>query len=236
METKKLKNYKVFKQIQLIVLICLTITFFLVIIRSTSIRFYILNNPEILAIFFMTWVVLFVSFLYLLYDFRKIELYIKQEHHLKREAYLDDLTGIPNRHYFDTVLKIGTDGFEIKDTGCALLSIENLVEINASYGHEVGDIIIKNLSSILESVGSKSGFIARNGGNEFLAIINHATEEVMANLYNDIISQLAEKNQDKTKFPDIRISFFYLLNSETKVQKVSELITLTYKKKNAKAE
>jgi diguanylate cyclase (GGDEF)-like protein len=195
---------------------------------NPTIRSNILTSTSLFLVFGMAWLVLLVSFCFLLYDFRKMELYIQQEHALKREAYLDELTGIPNRHGFDTVFQTYQVGKDLSNLGCALLSIKNLEVINSTLGYEAGDIIIKDICQLLESIGDKYGFVGRNGGNEFLAVFDDCTNETMKNFHNDIINALPTLSIPNS--PKIDINFFYLLNSDAKVSKLSDLVTLTYKK------
>lgn len=234
MEQNLLKNYRIFKEIQLLILIIITAVFLSFFLYYPTIRANILTNSSLLLIFGIGWLVLLLSYIFLLYDFTKMELFISHEHALKREAYLDNLTGIPNRHGFDTVFKHYQSGKDLSSLGCALLSISNLTEINENAGYETGDILIKYTSSILESIGEEYGFVGRNGGNEFLAVFDHCSSSIMEHFYNDILSALHEFNDENPQLPDIIINFEYLLNSEVETTRLSDLVTLTYKKAAAK--
>ena len=234
MNKNPLKYYRQYKQLQLIILIILTAVFFSFFFYNPTIRANILSSNFLSLVFGMAWFVLLISFLYLLYDFRKMELYIQQEHALKREAYLDGLTGIPNRHGFDTVFKTYQLGKNLSNLGCALLTIKNLGEINTTIGYESGDAIIKDICQLLENIGDKYGFVGRNGGNEFLAVFDNCTKETMENFHKDILFELSKLNNLETNLPKIQINFSYLLNSEAKVSNLSDLVTLTYRKAEIK--
>lgn len=229
-----LKYFRQYKQIQLVILIILTGVFFSVFFYNPAISSNILTNTSLFLVFGMAWFILLISFVFLLYDFRRIELFIQQEHELKREAYLDGLTGIPNRHGFDIVFQTYQSDKDISNIGCALLTISNLEDINLTSGHETGDSIIKEICSLLEDTGDKYGFVGRNGGNEFLAIFDNCTKETMESFQNDIHNELLNLNTSDSIFPEIQISFSFLLNADAKVERLSDLVMLTYKKSGIK--
>lgn len=230
MHNNLLKNYRKFKEIQLLTLIVITAVFLSFFMYYPTIRANILSNSSLLLIFSIGWFVLLLSYIFLFYDFTKMELYISHEHALKREAYLDDLTGIPNRHGFDTVFEHYQNGKDLSSLGCALISITNLEKINEELGYETGDVIIKNLSNILESIGEEYGFIGRNGGNEFLAVFDNCSASTMEDFDNDLKIALHDFNDENNELPNITLTFDYLLNSEIGKSRLSDLVTLTYKK------
>ncbi|MFT4020368.1 MAG: GGDEF domain-containing protein [Acinetobacter sp.] len=90
---------------------------------------------------------------------------------LERITFNDELTGLKNRHAFKkTFLKKGN-----QYQGCILLlDIDDFKKINDQYGHAVGDLVLKHLSTILKSCCPKGSFISRWGGEEFLIVLpNH---------------------------------------------------------------
>lgn len=234
MEQNLLKNYRRFKEIQLLILIIITAIFLSFFMYVPTMRANILSNSSLMLIFGITWIVLLLSYIFLLYDFTKMELYISQEHALKREAYLDDLTGIPNRHGFDTVFEHYQTGKDLSSLGCALISISNLSEINENLGYEIGDSLIKHTSNILETIGEKYGFIGRNGGNEFLAVFDNCNTSVMEHFKHDFQVATNEFNDTNPQMPNIKLTYDYLLNSEVGTTRLCDLVTLTYKKAGIK--
>ena len=84
----------------------------------------------------------------------------------------DSLTGLYNRHSFDRFLKnrIKTH----KDTGgsliMALIDLDGFKDINDTYGHLVGDVVLQEISSRLGQTMPKGSLLARWGGDEFAII------------------------------------------------------------------
>jgi diguanylate cyclase (GGDEF)-like protein len=85
----------------------------------------------------------------------------------------DQLTGIPNRRVFDRYLEKAIHIAYLKKSSFVVLifDIDNFKHINDTYGHILGDIIIKKISILISNILKEPDFIARWGGDEFSGII-----------------------------------------------------------------
>lgn len=90
----------------------------------------------------------------------------------KNQAHTDAMTGMYNRRYADVYLESASSEADIPRC-VAMLDIDNFKNINDTYGHAVGDEILKNLSSILYDNLRKTDVIFRWGGEEFLIILEN---------------------------------------------------------------
>ena len=97
----------------------------------------------------------------------------KENHQLSFQAYHDQLTGLPNRHYFYNELLNIFENPQYRHNS-ALLFIDNnkFKAINDEYGHLAGDAVLKEMATRLGQSVRHEDFIARLGGDEF-AIILH---------------------------------------------------------------
>jgi diguanylate cyclase (GGDEF)-like protein len=105
----------------------------------------------------------------------------------------DSLTGIYNRRFFTEFLRneiIRSERYK-KVFSLIMLDIDFFKKINDTYGHDVGDIVLKELSGLVTKCIRKSDMFARVGGEEFAII---ATETDLENAV-----QLAEKIRRKVE-------------------------------------
>ena len=56
------------------------------------------------------------------------------------------------------------------DVGVMMFDLNNLKEINDTYGHEEGDLFIQTFASYLTRILTENSFLARFGGDEFVII------------------------------------------------------------------
>ncbi len=84
----------------------------------------------------------------------------------RKLAYLDKLTGVPNRHSFRQHV-VGRIAAGVPSGYLALLDIRGFRVINALYGSERGDSILTKVSHLLQQGLTDHQFLARLGGDEF---------------------------------------------------------------------
>ncbi|MDY6880147.1 MAG: diguanylate cyclase [Thermodesulfobacteriota bacterium] len=91
----------------------------------------------------------------------------------ENDALIDTLTGLHNRKGFDLAIKNFFDQYEREGTEFSLvmMDIDFFKKFNDTYGHQVGDEVLKIVGSTLHK-GLKGGdFPARYGGEEFVVIL-----------------------------------------------------------------
>ncbi|MGZ4839508.1 MAG: diguanylate cyclase [Terriglobales bacterium] len=88
-------------------------------------------------------------------------------------AFTDFLTGLKTRGYFEQQLELEIKRSERKKTHFALLmaDIDNFKQLNDTYGHHVGDQVLRDVSSILMKDMREVDTVARYGGEEFVLIL-----------------------------------------------------------------
>jgi diguanylate cyclase (GGDEF)-like protein len=92
----------------------------------------------------------------------------------KYEASFDNLTQIYNRNMFNRVIedKITQAKIHKKQFVLVLFDIDHFKNVNDTYGHLVGDEILKELSSLIKSHIRDSDLFARWGGEEFILALD----------------------------------------------------------------
>jgi len=224
-----LKGYKIFKIVQLIVLIVFAIAFFCYLHFDPLLKNNLYSNKNLLTICIFLWAFMIYSAISLFFDFIQIERNILDVHSLNEKAYLDRLTRLPNRNTVDLLIDNYRDR-DISNTAGALITISNLDQINEQKGRKAGDESILRFSKVFELIGNKYGFVGRNGGNEFLIVIDDCDPAKMQNFVNDLSNEIQNEFGDtKQGEMPIRISFSFAFNSEEKVSTMAELISRMYK-------
>jgi diguanylate cyclase (GGDEF)-like protein len=96
---------------------------------------------------------------------------------LEHHALYDTLTDLPNRLMLREEIQkaIGTNAYVV----LLLLDIDNFKEVNDSFGHQVGDVLLRQMGTRLREPIGASHLIARLGGDEF-AILLPGTETAQA--------------------------------------------------------
>lgn len=91
----------------------------------------------------------------------------------KYKAYHDTLTGLANRELFTDRLMITVANAARYQMHMAVmyLDLDGFKEINDTYGHDVGDLLLKAVAVKLKSIMRKGDTVARMGGDEFTLII-----------------------------------------------------------------
>lgn len=110
----------------------------------------------------------------------------------------DHLTGAFNRMSFDENIKEQITMFAMSKSEVTLciLDIDFFKKVNDTYGHDVGDFVLKEcVRTLQESYGKESDFVARIGGEEFAVILQDQNVaealkragEVFARIRKDVI-------------------------------------------------
>lgn len=232
MRKDSIRIYRVFKAIQLVVLIVFFVSFFLYLRTDPILSNSIYTNTKLLSICVFLWAFMIFSFVAIVLDFRQLEKNITDSDDLNRIAYLDTLTGIPNRISCDIMFqKYGSEPAEvISGLACSLISITNLSIINEALGREKGNYLIQDFASIFETVGKKYGFVGRNGGNEFLIVIENCDDQKMKSFYDSLTNAVKEYNENSNHMP-VTYKACEVYNNKLGKAAFADIITELYKER-----
>ncbi|WED24493.1 EAL domain-containing protein [Vibrio sp. JC009] len=118
---------------------------------------------------------------------------INQEQ-VERLAYFDSLTGLPNRRTMEIKLsEIAQNSSTDLNYGAVLfLDLDRFKNINDSYGHQMGDNLLLEISRRLTDIQNIQNTVYRFGGDEFVVIIEYVSPQcdkaaLMAQLFADEI-------------------------------------------------
>ncbi|MGR5944139.1 diguanylate cyclase [Enterobacter sp. C4G1] len=113
---------------------------------------------------------------------------------LLEKALFDPLTGLRNRHHLEDTLRtqVAQAMRNHEPVSCLMIDIDHFKSINDRFGHEAGDQVIKSVASIVQRAVHDGGMAFRYGGEEFLAILSGANEEVAQACATDIFNSVHE--------------------------------------------
>jgi diguanylate cyclase (GGDEF)-like protein len=116
---------------------------------------------------------------------------------LLRFAFTDYLTGLRTRGYFEQQLELEFKRAERKQQKFALLmiDIDHFKVLNDTFGHHVGDQLLRDVTSILMKDMREVDTVARYGGEEFVIILPETTETGAV-----FVAQRLRRAVDQAKF------------------------------------
>ena len=122
----------------------------------------------------------------------------------KKNANFDELTGIANFRSIEEYLQRLWD--ESKDFSLSIMDIDHFKRVNDTYGHAVGNEVLKGIGNILKSISEKLGiFVGRFGGEEFLLISEEMNAPYLHKIADHIRKEV-EKSHLSESIPDLTIT------------------------------
>lgn len=126
----------------------------------------------------------------------------------------DALTGLPNRYKFNKLLQASLERCKENNQTIAImfLDLDRFKLINDSMGHEVGDLLIKEVAYRLKQCARKEDNIARAGGDEFIILqenINiEQTKQMAQRIIKSFMNSFEIGSQEFFITPSIGISLY----------------------------
>ncbi|MBO4468356.1 MAG: GGDEF domain-containing protein [Clostridia bacterium] len=131
---------------------------------------------------------------------KKIKMHQEQ---LTYEASHDSLTGIHNRSVFDDLYQ-NLDTTE--NLAFLIVDIDAFKEINDTFGHLIGDKVLKKVANLLHMSFRSDDTICRIGGDEFALVLNGVTEESREQLDNKLDFIMRKVSETTDKLPPFTLS------------------------------
>ena len=157
-----------------------------------------------------------------------------------RLALHDPLTGLPNRMLFDDRLRqvLAQAARHGRGVAVMFIDLDNFKAINDSYGHDVGDTVLRHVAQRLQASMRAEDTVSRRGGDEFLCIMMEARAELdiakVAGKIIQVISAETEVGDAKlTVKPSVGIAV-YPKDGDTAGALVTNADTAMYRAKRAR--
>ena len=157
---------------------------------------------------------------------------------LTKLALLDNLTQLANRNYIDKEIQ---SRFEEKKRfnmpfGILFMDIDHFKKFNDSYGHDVGDAVLKFIANTFISNNRPFDLFGRWGGEEFIGIIRNINEKDLTFLGNRLRTLIENSyiiHKDKKLYVTISIGATLVQENDTIDSLIKRADTLLYESKAA---
>lgn len=133
---------------------------------------------------------------------------IVENRELKKLLVTDELTQIPNRRYLDFHLQNihkEKEEFNLK-FGILFFDIDLFKNVNDTYGHNIGDEVLKMVSKTLSSNLRLEDKIGRWGGEEFIAVLQVSRESSLEKIANKLRILVSKSTFKTSKDENISVS------------------------------
>ncbi len=113
---------------------------------------------------------------------------------LRLYANIDGLTGVYNHRYFHECLKIKCED-NVKNNlplSLIMLDIDYFKIYNDIYGHQQGDVILKQVANIIREKANEDDFVCRYGGDEFVVILQNTDRDAAIAFADDLRQYIAD--------------------------------------------
>lgn len=164
-----MKKLSDLKNIQLAVTGALATAAVFLLLRK-EVRQFVFSTVPGTLLFLVVWMLLATAFVFLLLEYRLLKTVKGDYRELYEAAYIDAVSGLPNRYSCDAMLRKCTEEGTPESLGCAMVDLVNLPEINMEYGYEAGNELLRTFAKILLTAAPALCFVGRDGGEKFLAV------------------------------------------------------------------
>jgi diguanylate cyclase (GGDEF)-like protein/PAS domain S-box-containing protein len=119
--------------------------------------------------------------------------HVRAERELRRLAFFDAVTGLPNRSQFESRVRAAVSRARRRGRAVALLlvDLDNFKLVNDSLGHGAGDRLLRRVAGRLRGTEGDRGLLARHGGDEFVLLLSDLPRDGAEQLAREASDQLA---------------------------------------------
>jgi diguanylate cyclase (GGDEF)-like protein/PAS domain S-box-containing protein len=119
---------------------------------------------------------------------------LKLREHMHEQANKDPLTGLFNRRYLDDTLPRELHRALRHNTpvSIAMLDIDHFKQVNDTFGHDAGDVLLSELGRALRANVRKSDLACRYGGEEFVLVLPDSAMEASRQHLEQILAYIKE--------------------------------------------
>ena len=121
---------------------------------------------------------------------------------LSHEASHDALTGLFNRGAYDLLM----ESADTEHMALLLIDVDHFKSVNDTYGHAVGDRVLKRVADILRQSFRSVDFLCRIGGDEFAVVMTRVNSSMRQIVLNKIARANEMLQHPKDDLPPVSLS------------------------------
>lgn len=154
---------------------------------------------------------------------------------LEKIASIDTLTGIYNRRMVDEFIKIEVESQKRHSSGLSviMIDIDHFKDVNDTYGHQIGDIILAQTAKLIIENSRKSDISGRFGGEEFIIICPQTTSESALVLAEKIRVAIERFEFEHVGYKTISLGISTFEDNDTVESLIKKADTALYQAKNS---
>ncbi len=151
---------------------------------------FVLNS---VAAFATVGLMIYIFFNALVMDKEKLKL---QNDHLSELANKDSLTQLLNRRAMKQRLELAVDRKQNLNVEfvIAIVDVDDFKQINDRYGHDCGDMVLKNVVGVIRENVRETDYVSRWGGDEILILFNKSSMAGVVTCVERIHNEIAENS------------------------------------------
>lgn len=107
---------------------------------------------------------------------------VRKTEEMRRLAFLDYLTQLPNRRFLEMTLQTALAEYQVHRSpfGVMAIDVDSFKHINDEFGHGCGDRVLQGIAKTLSKSLRPSDIVGRWGGDEFLAVVRAVDHRELA--------------------------------------------------------
>ena len=122
-------------------------------------------------------------------------------------ASTDALTGLPNRRYFDEYLGLLAKRRRAEDrVGVLMVDIDRFKTLNDTFGHAVGDHVLREVARAIADAVREDDVPARFGGEEFAVLLRNPSPEIAVEVGERVRRAVASLDLRRLGVPGVSVS------------------------------
>ena len=137
----------------------------------------------------------------------------------------DYLTGLLNKREFEAFCASSIQKRKAGNIALIYIDLDNLKPINDQYGHDSGDLVLKDTANILNKTFGKATFLARIGGDEFAVLLNLKHPEELNQYLSMLIAQINLFNKKQQRPFELSMSWGYSLYNKQQHASIEAFIS-----------